>query len=170
MTTTAVTRILVPVDFSPQSDRAVGYATTFGTRFGARVDLLHVVEDPFALGAWEGDTERPDRRALLEGLSVSARHRLDAMAGAFERLGVTAMVHVRPGRPAAAIHELAEECGTDLIVMGTHGRTGIAHLLMGSVAEQVVRSAPCPVLTVGKAKEAVEATLPLRAPVPAPAS
>ena len=161
MTFIAVTRILVPVDFSPQSDLAVAYATTFGVRFGARVDLLHVVEDPFTLGAWEGDIERPDRRALLEGLSVSARHRLDAMAGAFERHGVTAVVHVRPGRPAAAVQELAEECGTDLIVMGTRGRTGMAHLLMGSVAEQVVRSAPCPVLTVGKAKEPVEVLSPL---------
>ncbi len=169
MTTVAVTRILVPVDFSPQSDMAVAYATTIGARFGARVDLLHVVEDPFALGTWEGDTERPDRRALLEGLSASARHRLDAMAGAFARHGVTAVVHVRPGRPSAAVQSLAEEYGTDLIVMGTHGRTGVAHLLMGSVAEQVVRSAPCPVLTVGKTKEPVAATLPLGVPVQVPA-
>lgn len=156
-----VTRILVPVDFSEPSNAALVCATTLARQFNARVDLLHVIDDPMMLGSWEGDLERPDRRMVLEDLSASARHRLESVARELADRHLDARIHIRPGRAVAAILEMTTEAASDLIVMGTHGRSGMAHLLMGSVAEQVVRAASCPVLTVGRLRAAEEATVPL---------
>ncbi len=161
MATFTVTRVLVPVDFSEPSEAAIACATTLAQQFGARVDLLHVIDDPMMLGSWEGDLERPERRMVLEDLSSSARHRLESQARDLSGRGLDVRIHVRPGRAVPAILEMAAEAASDLIIMGTHGRSGVAHLLMGSVAEQIVRAAPCPVLSVGRLRAAVEETVPL---------
>jgi nucleotide-binding universal stress UspA family protein len=143
-----ITKILVPVDFSPHADRAFGYATTLATRFHAALGLVHVVEDPFVTGAWNAEVYVPNVPELLEALTAGAEQQLTTLGQSAVALGLTAETAVITGRPAHAILEHAKAGGFDLIVMGTHGRTGLSHVVMGSVAERVVRKAPCPVLVV----------------------
>jgi nucleotide-binding universal stress UspA family protein len=143
-----ISKILVPVDFSPHSDRAFDYAATIAQRFGARLGLIHVVDDPFIAGAWNSEVYVPNTGELLAALIANAEQRLATLKESASALGLTAETAVITGRPAHAIVEHAKEGGFDLIVMGTHGRTGLSHIVMGSVAELVVRMAPCAVLTV----------------------
>jgi universal stress protein A len=144
-----ITRILVPTDFGPASDAALDYSITVARQFGASLQLLHVVDDPVVGGAaWGSEVYIGSVPALRETLVDEATTTLSALRARAERDGIAAESEVRLGRPAAMIREVAEQQGVDLIVMGTHGRTGVAHLLIGSVAERVLRSAPCPVTTV----------------------
>ena len=131
--------VLVATDFSPPSDVALTYARALARTFGASLHVLHVVEnfflrptpsDPHAIVATK-------TRTLHERLTDDDRHALHAKA----------IVEVSDA-PADAIVEYARTATIDLIVMGTHGRSAMSHILVGSVAERVVRGAPCPVLTV----------------------
>jgi nucleotide-binding universal stress UspA family protein len=145
--TEIIGRILVPVDFSAHSERAVRYAASLAGQLGATLELVHVVEDPFTSGAWNPETFIPNVEELLEGLMGDAEQRLQTLkATVTDRVGVKTTVLI--GRPSHAIVKYAEEAGAHLIVMGSHGRTGLAHIVMGSVAERVSREAYCPVLTV----------------------
>jgi len=144
----AISRILVPVDFSPHSELALRYATTLASRLGASVQLLHVVDDPMATGPWSSEVAIPDLSELLKNLIADAERRLEQSRAAVGHLRVPMATTVRTGYSAQTITEHATAGGIDLIVMGTHGRSGLAHLFMGSVAESVVRHAPCPVLTL----------------------
>ena len=140
--------ILVPVDFSPHADRAVGYATRLAGQTGASIELLHVVEDPYLASVWSPDLYLPDPVELCAELAAGAHDRLAIIAAAVRAQGVTARASVRQGIAALTIAERAAAGRFDLIVMGTHGRTGLPHILLGSVAEHLLRHAPCPVLTV----------------------
>jgi len=153
--TNTITNILVPVDFSPHAEHAFTYATTLAERFGAKLALLYVVDDSFATGGWSSEIYVPNVPELMENLIADADRRLATLKASAAALGLTAETAVIRGRPAHAIVEHAQNGGFDLIVMGTHGRTGMAHVVMGSVAERVLRKAPCPVLTV-RGTEAVE--------------
>lgn len=144
----AITRILVPVDFSACSERALAHAVALAARLGASLHLLHIVEDPIATGVWGGETVIPDLPELRRELVEDAERRLEPYREEAERARVPIVSIARLGLAAISIVEHAESLGVGLIVMGTHGRTGMAHLLMGSVAEYVMRHAPCPVLTV----------------------
>lgn len=136
------TTIVVPTDFSYASDAALGYARMLAARFGASLHLLHVVDEA---GSWsEVYAAIPDIR---DRLSADAARRLEAMVACLPP-PVQATSAVVCGSPVPTIVKVAESKGADLIVMGTHGRRGMGHLLLGSVAERVVRLAPCPVLTV----------------------
>jgi nucleotide-binding universal stress UspA family protein len=146
--TEQMTRILVPVDFSEHSDTALRYATLLAQRFGGSIELLHVVEDPFVSGAWSAEAFTPNIPELLDQVAADARVRLDALGAGIANEGVALTTNVVSGRPAHAIVDRARSGACDLIVMGTHGRTGMSHLFLGSVAERVVRTAPCPVMTV----------------------
>ena len=153
------TRILVPTDFSATSDAALVVARTMAERFGASLQLLHVLEDPFvgALGTELLITETPEIRAAMLDHANDLLARRITPAG---RDQSHATGEVVMGHGARTIVEYAGEHGIDLIVMGTHGRGGLTHLLLGSVAERVVRTALCPVLTVRghePAKEPAEA-------------
>jgi nucleotide-binding universal stress UspA family protein len=143
-----ITKILVPIDFSPHADRAFGYATALARRLGAELTLVHVVEDPFATGAWGAETYIPNIGELLQNLIAAAERQLTTLKDGAAAQGVRVKTAVITGRPAQSIIEHADTEGCDLIVIGTHGRTGLAHVVMGSVAERVLRKAPCPVLTV----------------------
>ena len=144
--------ILVPSDFSEAADAALDYARILAQKFGATLQLLHVIELAHAPGAFSGEVfiaETPDTYDLLRReahLKLAKRVRPADLA----RHGAT--TEVITGQSAGVIVQYATDMNIDLIVMGTHGRTGLAHLLMGSVAEHVVRTAPCPVLTVRHAR------------------
>ena len=144
----AISRILVPVDFSAYSERALEYAIGLAGRLGASLHLLHVVEDPIATGFWGGEMVIPNLTELREELVHGAERQLVSSREAAERAGVSVVSTVQVGLPAITIVDHAKSLGVDLIVMGTHGRTGMAHLLMGSVAERVLRASTTPLLIV----------------------
>ena len=137
--------ILVATDFSPTSDHALSYARSMARSFGASLHLVHVVPDPVLASAWS-EAYAYDLTALAERLRFDAHQRLIEMADTIDEVAMKTEALV--GNPAAVITATAAERGVDLIVMGTHGRTGVSHFFLGSVAERVVRTAPCPVLTV----------------------
>jgi len=158
-------RILVPTDFSPQSDAALVYARAVAEKFGSSLHLLHALQDPFVSGPlgsefYVGETESM-RKALLDDAEGRVKSRITAQDRA--RFGATGEVVVGPS--ARTIVEYADAKGISLIVMGTHGRTGLAHAFMGSVAERVVRTATCPVLTIREAPAVADA--PMTTPVAA---
>ena len=136
-------KIVVPIDFSEHSDKALDWALRLAQHAGTPVVLCHVI--PRLPIEWMGQTTVEEHK-IGEGLREEAEKRLQALA-----VGKTVPIHslvVYGGVPAMEICRVAEQKQADLIVMGTQGRTGISHLLMGSVAERVVRHAPCAVLTV----------------------
>lgn len=139
-------RILAPTDFSPGAEPALRWAMGLAERFGARVTLLHVLD--LSLGALAGLS--PDVAAMPATVELADRARADAheqMRRLVARFPDATSL-LREGTARAAIIEVAREIGADLIVMGTHGRTGLAKVFFGSVAEHVVRHSPVPVLTV----------------------
>jgi nucleotide-binding universal stress UspA family protein len=143
-------RILVPVDFSPPSRAALAYAAALADRFGAELTLLHVVQD---LAVFFPDPEGAASVTLPVGqLTAAVREGLTRFLRESNLGDRPAREEVREGRPHAEIIAYAAEAGSDLVVMGTHGRGGLAHMLLGSVSERVVRGAPCPVLTVREAQ------------------
>jgi universal stress protein A len=141
-----ITRILVPTDFSAHADAALRYAIDLAKPFGAAVHLLAVIEDPLAAGMWSSEIYSAELAGLQINLVKDTEERLQRLTAAVTGTASVSS-EVRTGRVATAIVETAANA-VDLIVMGTAGRTGVAHLLMGSVTERVVRSAPCPVLTL----------------------
>jgi len=139
-------RILVPTDFSEPSAAAVKYAKAFAEAFGASLHVLHVLEDPFIFAPTsEGYAAPPEFYADME---KNARDRLGTVLSDADLKKLKTQLALKKGSPFVEIVRYAKSEDIDLIVMGTHGRGPIAHMLMGSVAERVVRKAPCPVLTV----------------------
>jgi nucleotide-binding universal stress UspA family protein len=142
------TRILVPTDFSPCADQALEHARTVARTFGASLHLLHVMEDPATSTMMTVESYIPDVHQFREAVTKDATRQLEARLTAGDRTALHATAQASFGAGARGIVEYATGHHIDLIVMGTHGRTGVSHLLMGSVAEHVVRTAPCPVMTV----------------------
>ena len=149
-------RILVPTDFSAPSDAALEYARSVATCFGASLHLLHVVEDPYR-AVYSAEVYVPEIEGLREEILGNALGRLHDRLTPQDVSHLDATTDAVIGTPAWSIVEYAGGRDIDLIVMGTHGRSGMSHLLMGSVAEQVVRTAPCPVLTVRQPNKAATA-------------
>ena len=137
--------LLVATDFSEASEHAMEHAHALAHSLGARLHLLHVVPGPVPASAWS-EHDAYDLAALSERLRTQAEQEIAKRARSFGDVAVTTEVVI--GSPAAAIAATAAKRGIDMIVMGTHGRSGFSHLVVGSVAERVVRSAPCPVLTI----------------------
>ena len=142
------TRILVPTDFSPTADAALEHARALARAFGAELHLVHVFEDPLLTGAVTAEAYVPAAPEVRAALMQEARERLAHRVRAGDADALKTTTEIITGSPATAIVDHAASAGASLIVMGTHGRGGVAHLLLGSVAERVVRAAPCPVLTV----------------------
>lgn len=143
-----IKHILVATDFSLDADAALAYGLALAKAVRASVHLLHVVDNPLAAGMWSAEVYSTELAGLQINLVRDAEEQLRRGIRTLDRPGVTITSDVRTGRPAPTIVEFARERGIDLIVIGSHGRTGVAHLLVGSVAEHVVRTAPCPVLVV----------------------
>lgn len=139
-----IQRILVPVDFSENSRKAVTYATAFARQFGATLTFLHVVQINYAYG----ELGAIDFSALEREMRTGAQRELDSLLAAMKAQGLESEALLREGSPVKIITEVAREIRSDLLVVSTHGYTGLKHVLMGSIAEHVVRYAPCPVLVV----------------------
>ncbi len=141
-------RILVATDFGEAADVALNYGRELAHVFGASLDVVHVCENSLTRGfGVEGVVLAcPD---LQRDLEQAARKQLDSRVSDDDRARLrTKTVVLTSNTPAGAIVGYAEETRADLILMGTHGRGAVAQLFTGSVAERVVRTAPCPVLTV----------------------
>ncbi|MGH8593323.1 MAG: universal stress protein [Gammaproteobacteria bacterium] len=148
-----IRKLLIPTDFSDLSQHALDYAIGLARALNAAVELLHVHHAP-ALSLQDGDLSMPVDPTLEAEYEASVQRRLDEVVEKYRASGAPISGRLLSGVPHAEIVRAAEEGGADLIVMGTHGRTGLAHLLMGSVAERVARSSPIPVLTVPSAERA----------------
>lgn len=143
-------RILVPLDFSENAGKALRYAVSFAQQFGASIILLHVVEPmiypadsgfvPVETHSWEGS------------LVKETKARLDEVARQEITRGLEVETVVATGNAFVEIAETARSRQVDLLIITTHGYTGLKHLLLGSTAERVVRHAPCPVLVVRRAE------------------
>jgi nucleotide-binding universal stress UspA family protein len=143
----ALKHILVPTDFSEPSETALRYGRDLARAYGGTLHVIHVAEDLITRYALDMYPTGIDE--MQEDLERSARERLNALVTDEDRVQLRAKTHVwTSNQTAAAIAEYAAQRNIDLIVMGTHGRTGMSHLFTGSVAERVVRTAACPVLTV----------------------
>jgi universal stress protein A len=141
-----VQRILCPTDFSDCSRAALEVALDLAQRLGAELRLLHVFQLPQYVGFEDGLTMAAASTQLFTELRGKAEQQLRSALELCKRAGVAAVAEQIEGAPHAQIVNLSD--GADLIVMGTHGRTGLPRLVLGSVAERVVRLAKCPVLTV----------------------
>ncbi|MFI5339875.1 MAG: universal stress protein [Candidatus Methylomirabilales bacterium] len=142
----SIRRILFPTDFSEPAEYAWPYALTFAQEFGAEVHLVHVVTPPPRLTEAYAVDFDPER--TVQALTAEAGASMDRQVEAAKSRGLIFRREVRVGVDYREIIDYATKYDIDLIVMATHGRTGLAHVLLGSVAEKVVRKAPCPVLTI----------------------
>ena len=139
--------ILHPTDFSPSSKHAMSYALSFAREFKAKLHVLHVIEE-IASAMYFDILQAPPLAQLMDDIEAQAKGALDELIPPEMRRGVEVECIIRKGVPFLEIIRCAGEIGADVIVCGTHGRTGLKHALFGSVAEKVVRKAPCPVLSV----------------------
>ena len=140
-------KVCVPIDFSETSEHALLYGGTFAERFGAQLHLLHVVQDldafmtePTGLASWPS-------AEILQDIEQGASKSLEKLSESVPK-SVDVVRVLKHGVPFHEITRYAEKEKVDLLIIGTHGRTGLKHFLLGSVAERVVRSSPCPVLTI----------------------
>lgn len=141
-----ITKILVPIDFSNYSKSALRYASNFSKKFEAKIFLVYVVEpviypSDFSMGQVTfpvADVEMNER----------AKDELSTLAKTEIGSDIEVETIIKTGKPFVEINETASELDIDLIIIATHGHTGVEHLLFGSTAEKVVRKAPCPVLTL----------------------
>ena len=144
----ALKKILVPTDFGEAADVALTYARALARNFGASIDVLHVAEDA-AARMFAGEIYVAVPQTLQKDIEETAHKQLEQRLVDNDPDPLpTQPVVMTSNAPALAIVNYAKESGIDLVVMGTHGRGPMAHLLMGSVAERVVRLAGCPVLVV----------------------
>ena len=142
--------ILVPHDFSSSANHAAAIARDEAKAHGAKVVLLHVVDLPSGFQAHSvivPDSTGAPINIKDYAVSEAERH-LEDLKARLAKDGITAQAFIRIGKPEDEIVRFANENSVDLIAMGTHGRTGLAHMLVGSVAERVVRTSTVPVLTI----------------------
>jgi nucleotide-binding universal stress UspA family protein len=151
-----IKNILVPTDFSEPAGAAVEYARTLAAEFRSRLHLLHVVAEPFAY-PWGTELSTFSLANLLSESETGALERLKALAKDLSLPAGSIEVSASIGRPVDKILEYIGQHHADLVVLGTHGRGMVGHLLIGSVAERVVRRSPVPVLTVHSAPPARQA-------------
>ena len=143
--TIQVRRILVPVDFSDHAAPVMEWAAHLAEEHGSELVLLHAYHLPVEFQQVEGAYLPQD---FWESVKAEAETNLEEHARGLRESGLAVRVVVREGYPATVIEDEAIEQQVDLIVIGTHGLSGLKHMLLGSIAERVVQKAPCPVLTV----------------------
>ena len=143
-------KILVPTDFSEDSKLALSYAIELAQKFSAEIVVVHVDQPlaPVMVSELNPGLDVGTMNRIAEEQRLLALRELDQTSAHLRESGVKSRGLMRVGAPFLEILHAAQTENADLIVMGTHGRTGLAHVLIGSVAERVVNKAPCPVLTV----------------------
>ena len=139
-----VRNVLVPVDFSENAEAAAQYASDLAQKFGAKLHLMHVVEP----ASFVNDLTNVPFTLSDKQLEATAMTDLEALSTRFVDPGVQASWMVKRGKGYLEIVKAAKELKADMIVISTHGYTGLKHTIMGSTAERVVRHAPCPVLVL----------------------
>ncbi|GAB3685762.1 universal stress protein [Salinarchaeum chitinilyticum] len=142
-------RILLPTDGSESADAALDHALDIAAQYDAELHVLHVVSAAYAEAG-------PGHATAIEAMEQHGEETFDRIAERVEAAGVRLTTEQRHGEPHTSIVEYANEAGVDLVVMGTHGRTGLQRYLLGSVTEKVVRTSDVPVLTVRYDEEAAE--------------
>ena len=143
-----IKRILVPVDFSDTSLQALEYAIEFGKPLKAEIVVVFVVEPVYFTAPTELYAPAANVGMLLDEQRRIGREQLTRLAAGLQKRRINARTVLQTGTAYQVITDTAKRLKVDLIVMATHGRTGLSHVLLGSVAERVVRTAQCPVLTV----------------------
>lgn len=138
-------RILYPTDFSDSAENAAQYVISLAKKYGSKIHVLHVVE-PFTYTSDFGI----DYSAQYREMEATGKRLIEEVVASIKKNNVDAEGAVLSGEPFVEIIRYARQENADLIVMATHGRKGLEHVLLGSVAEKVVRKSPCPVLTVKK--------------------
>lgn len=152
----AIKKILVPTDFSQASREALRYACTLAGTLNASICLLHAIENEYLAGGYMEYYAPPPE--YFEQVEREARKNLEGMLTPEEQAQYKATLVQRTGSPAREVLNYIREQGDiDLVVMSTHGRGGVGRLMMGSVTDKVVRSAPCPVLTIRAAEKSESA-------------
>ena len=141
-------RIVVPTDFSGGSEDAWAPAQRIAEAVGSEIVLVHVFVEPPSYG--EASLPVDSAWQVIESARKWVEQELEKWAGAAKEKGISVRTFVRTGSPYQGIVDLATDERADLVVMGTHGRSGMSRILLGSVADRVIRLAPCPVLTVRK--------------------
>lgn len=141
--------ILCPVDFSPSAEKALRYAEELAKHFGSQIVLVHAYEDPAYIMPMTGYLG--PEAGLINQLRAHLEEQMERWRVAVEKAGFVVRTELLEGVAHQVVIDAAQEHHADLIVMSTHGRTGLSHALMGSVAERVIRLAHCPVLTVRSA-------------------
>jgi len=136
------TNILVPVDFSAHSERALDYACSLAEKLGAKIHLVH------AIGAGLPELGAALTDSMIAALREGSLAELKKVAREREGIASFGKIMVEPGDARDAILEAAKVCSADLVVLGSHGRRGLSRLVLGSVAEDIARRAACPVLIV----------------------
>lgn len=143
-----IKNVLVPTDFSAGAQEAVRYAYDLASAVGATLHIVHVLENPFAPGAFMEMYTPPSPEYFVD-MERQAEEKLRSLLTTEERARVHAVLTTRLGVPASEILDrIQEEPTIDLVVMATHGRGGVARFVMGSVTDKIIRSAPCPVVTM----------------------
>jgi nucleotide-binding universal stress UspA family protein len=143
-----IKRILVPIDFSPQSLQALDFAVDLAKPFRAALHVLLVIEPVAYVVPDYAGAQNAALVEVLEEQRRSGRAELARLGKRYAKRGVALRTLLQTGQPYQVIADEARRSKADLIVMATHGRTGLSRLLTGSVAERVVRTATCPVLTL----------------------
>lgn len=143
----AIRRILIPTDFSEPAEAALRYGRALAEEFGSTLHLMHVVPEPY-IYPWGTEISTMPLVDLLTSSETQAADRLKTLVDDTGALSGRVKTITAIGTPVDKILQQVADDGIDLIVMGTHGRGAVGHLLLGSVAERIVRRSPVPVLTV----------------------
>ena len=143
---TDIKKILLPTDFSEGSVAVIPYVLSLAKKYDANIDILHVIHEFIDMTDFYVPHISYD--VMEEGMETAARENMQKFCSEHFEGKVDFKVHTRKGTPFLEIINAARELDTDLIVMGTHGRTGIDHILFGGTAEKVVRKSPVPVMTI----------------------
>jgi len=141
-----ISKVLCPVDFSECSDHALRYGLAFASAHDAELEILHVVEVPF-LPSY-ATVGVPDLTLPIERIKQECERHLEELVAKCKKTHPKVISRLAVGSPFVEIISAAKESDCDLIVVGTHGHAALKQILIGSVAEKVVRKAPCPVLSV----------------------
>jgi len=144
-------KILFPTDFSVASDYAMSYAISMAKRYKAKFFLLHVVDTTYDISGFY--IPHISAEKLMQEMEEAAEKKLTNISSAISRRVKAREIVVKSGIPHKEILKFAKDKGVDMIIMGTHGKAGLDHLLFGSTTERVLRQASCPVLTIRPPKD-----------------